>query len=175
MNLQNPHRQNAFPDPHQKGSNTEDPKNGRRGFIRGIAAGVATLAGVNKFLVGPAKEKNDFYNKFRNNITNYDSVVSATQILLSEMNVTNMHRVELGDKEMPNYRIEILRDFLQTHLYLKGVGDRYTVSQKVLSQGYFTRDELVAINNEAAYLAPYQQNQPDHQNANEGKYDRDRI
>lgn len=95
-----------------------EPHEGRRNFLGGLIAGAVGLAGVNKFIVEPEKEKNDFYKKFEGREHMYDAAVSATQILLSEMNIDNLHRVAINGTGRTNYRVEILRDFLTTHLNL---------------------------------------------------------
>ena len=127
----------------------------RRGFLK--TAGVV-LAGVGGALIGnkyfaEEKEKNAFYLKFKNQEKSFLSAMEASTLLIAEMEAINIAKVSLSGTGHPNYRVEILRNFLTLHLTTQGVGSRYySIQKRILEQGYYDKEVLLEFNNEASHL-----------------------
>ena len=132
--------------------NEGEPSKGRRGFIRGALAGAASMYLGNKYLE-KKKVVDDFYKRFEGQESNYNTAVEATILLINELDATNTKHVSISGTGHPNERIEILRNYLTRHLNTKNVGDKYSIRETILKQGYYDKDVLAMLNSEANYLS----------------------
>ncbi len=131
--------------------NEEVPEKGRRGFLRGILAGAAGLYVGNKYLE-KEKEINLFFKDFEGKEKNYEVAAKAALLLMSEMEMSNVHHVSLSGTGHPNNRIEVLRSYLTRHLNAQGIGNRYPFQKEIISGGAYTKENLQMIHNTAEYF-----------------------
>ena len=135
-------------------------KEDRRGFLRGAIAGVGALVLGDKYILKPEQEKNNFYKQFKGQEKNYDTAIEAIEFLIAEMKIENIAKVALSGTGHKNYRIEILRDFLTTHLNTKGIGEKYYTRKQVIEQGFYTREDLITLHGQAVGLSTAKQEAP---------------
>ena len=140
-----------------------DKEPSRRGFLKTVGVALvgagAALTG-NKYLVeekeGSARDA--FYLKFKNQEKSFQSAIEASLLLIAEMEAINIAKVSLSGTGHPNYRVEILRNFLTLHLNTKRVGNRYySIQRRILDQGYYDKEILLELSSQASHLLQSQE------------------
>lgn len=132
--------------------NEEAPKQGKRGFIRGMIAGAVGLYVGNKYLK-KEQEINNFYKQFEGKEGSYEVASEAALLLISEMKMSNLDNVLLSGTGNPNERIEVLRSYLTRHLNTKGIGNKYSFQKQIIEKGFYTKENLALINSAAGYFS----------------------
>ena len=148
--------------------NNDKPNEGKRSFLRRVFVGAAAIAVGDKYLVSKDTKKseevnsekldqsiesaNDLFNHFEGKERDYNFAVEATSILAKEMG-DRITTVRLSGTGHPNEKIEILRNYLSSHLNSKGIGDKYSSQKQIFAAGVFTKDNLQALHQEAKALA----------------------
>ena len=124
---------------------------GRRGFLRGVVATVASVALGYEIIKSPDEKENvkestgDLYERFKGQESNFFSARDAADLLCSELDVINKASVKISGDDAPNNRIEILRTFLTAHLQTKGVGEKYDHRDEIISRGIYNKNILLYI------------------------------
>lgn len=136
-------------------SKSDEPENpGRRGLLRGIVGGavigVLGVVGVNKYI---QKENtlNNLYLSFKGEEENFSKAHEAADMLIHEMDKANIEKIKVSGTGSSNEQIDILRDFLTSHIN-SHVGHKYTVRKELLDSGFYTKDTLAAISSEASSM-----------------------
>lgn len=134
------------------------PENeGRRGFLGKMLAGVAgvTLGGVavNKYMDAENK-LNSLHESLKGQEENPAKAKEVIGLLLDEMNSANppLQKVRLSGTGAPNTTIDILRDFLTSHLN-SHIGHKYSIKKEVFESGYYTIENLSLLRITAGRLS----------------------
>jgi hypothetical protein len=133
---------------------SESENSSRRGFLKkmlgGALTGVAVVAGVrgvDKYVVGEDK-LNELYASFEGKQEDFEKAHEAASMLMIEMEKSKVEKVRLSGEGNPNNKIEILRDFLTSHIN-SHVGHKYSFREKFLVSGFYTKESLLAIQKES--------------------------